>query len=299
MSQRMAVGGLVTLLLTVSLASGGAAQAAVRVSGGDWWGAEASDDSVVVGRHEQRGAGSGDAASAASPSTSSTPAPEYRRIPVGFCVAEDWMDGTETCLGEGGTYLTPDCEDGSDYLQPLFSRPVDSSGAASGEWEQVDEGGCAEDAAAAQAVVLTAEQFRRLPLQPSSPVFQPADGRGLVGMDLILMTSAEPQILTTDVLGVPVTVRATPVEFAWDLGDGSDPLTTTDAGRPYPDHNVAQAYTREGTYAVTLTTTWQGEYQLAGTGPWLPVAGTATTTSAPFPTDVVSARSQLVADPLD
>ncbi|MBO1752458.1 PKD domain-containing protein [Actinotalea sp. BY-33] len=298
MRQTITTGGL-ALLLTASLIPSSAVQAVVRASGGGWWDAEAVDDSVVVGRHERQDSSTGSAATD-RPSASGAPAPEYRRIPIGFCIAEDWMDGTQACLGDdGATYITPECEDGSDYLQPLFTRPVDSSGAASGEWEQVDEGGCAEDAAAAQVVVLTAEQFRRLPLQASAPAFQPADGRGLVGKDLILMTSAEPQTLTTDVLGVPVTVRATPVEFTWDLGDGSAPLTTTDAGRPYPDHTVAQAYAREGRYAVTLTTTWQGEYQLAGAGVWLPVAGTATTTSAPFPTEAVSARSQLVADPLN
>nr|WP_297430587.1 PKD domain-containing protein [uncultured Actinotalea sp.] len=164
----------------------------------------------------------------------------------------------------------------------------------SGTWEQVDDGGCPEDG---DAVTLSVEDFRRLPLVASTPSIQPADGRNLVGMPLIVFTDGAPQDLATTVLGVPVTVRATPTRFSWDFGDGTEPLVTSDAGAPYPDHTVSHPFDRPGTYSVQLTTTWRGEFQVAGTGVWQPVAGTATTVSAPFTVTAEEAGPRLVAEP--
>ncbi|MDT0166745.1 hypothetical protein Q9R32_14415 [Actinotalea sp. AC32] len=163
-----------------------------------------------------------------------------------------------------------------------------------GPWEQVDTGGCPEDPTT--TVVLTATDFRRLPLTPSPTHHQPADGRNLIGKPVILWTDPAPQTLTTTVLGTPVTVRATPTTWTWDLGDDTAPLTTTDPGHPYPDHTVTRAYTHPGTYTLTLTTTWTGTYQVDGTGPWHTVTGTATTTSTPTTLTAEEAPSRLVAD---
>ncbi|HEY3545841.1 MAG TPA: hypothetical protein VGK17_07085, partial [Propionicimonas sp.] len=63
----------------------------------------------------------------------------------------------------------------------MTGRPI-------GDWTQVDAGGCPEDPVA--AVTLSAEDFQRLPLTPSGPSYQPADGRGLVNMPLIVFTDA-------------------------------------------------------------------------------------------------------------
>ncbi|HEY3544821.1 MAG TPA: PKD domain-containing protein [Propionicimonas sp.] len=147
-------------------------------------------------------------------------------------------------------------------------------------------------------MTLTAADFQRLPLTPSGPSYQPADGRGLVNMPLIVFTDASVQQLQTVVLGVPVTVRATPVSFAWDFGDGSNPLVTTDPGAPYPHQTVTHTYVTAGSYSVSLSTTWRGEFQVNGQGPWLPVVGTARTTSTPFVETVEAAPSHLVAEPL-
>ncbi|NTW40727.1 MAG: hypothetical protein HGA44_12720, partial [Cellulomonadaceae bacterium] len=148
------------------------------------------------------------------------------------------------------------CADGTAALDPLFRREVDPDGLFIGPWAQVDNGGCPEDPAT--TTILTAEEFRRLPLAPSTPQYQPADGRGLVNVDLIVYTDPTPQTLTTTVLGTPVTVLATPTQWSWDFGDGTEPLTTTDAGAPYPHHTVARPYTQPGPYQVQGTTTWTG-----------------------------------------
>ena len=217
----------------------------------------------------------------------------YERVPVGLCVGTGGTATVSTtCFAWSGAFLEPGCLDGTNRRWPLYRWPVDEPAA---DWVQVDAGGCPGDAS---LVEVTAEEFRRLPVAPSIPQYQPANGRGLVNMDLIVYTDPAPQVLSTTVLGVPVTVRATPAQFSWEFGDGSAPLMTTDPGAPYPHYSVAHPFRRAGTYEVQLTTTWRGEYQLNGEGAWYPVAGTVTTSSAPFSETVVEARSRLVADDL-
>lgn len=217
-------------------------------------------------------------------------------MPVGFCTdVNDSLRLPYSCVGWDATYVTATCADGSDALHPLFARSLDAAALPEADWQQVDDGGCP---GAAGLVEVTAAELRRLLVTPSTPRYQPANGRGLVNMELIVYVDPTPQMLSTVVLGVPLTVRATPVQFTWDFGDGSDPLVTTDPGAPYPDFTVAHIYREPGSYEVQLTTTWRGEYQINGAGPWVPVAGAVTTTSPPFPETVVEARSHLVADDL-
>ena len=185
--------------------------------------------------------------------------------------------------------------DGSKALDPLVRQPVNAMGRPIGPWVQIDDG-CPQDQQ--PPVVLTAEEFRTLPLAPSVPSFQPANGRGLVNMELIVFTDPAEQVLQTTVLGTPVTVRATPSSFSWDFGDGSAPLVTSDPGAPYPALRVFHIYEQPGSYQVQLTTTWTGLFQVDGQGPWFPVTGTAQTVSPAFAETVVEARSHLVDAPL-
>jgi hypothetical protein len=254
------------------------------------FGGNATDDSVNVwGRTQAHPPRSAVAVSAPAHY-------QYARLPRTVCGTRDDRAGvTSTCVDDtiSGTVVRL-CADGTPALDPLFRHEVDATGALVGDWEQVDVGGCVEDPPV--TVVLTAADFRRLPLTPSGPSFQPADGRGLVNVDLVAFTDAQPQVLQTVVLGVPVAVRATPSSYAWDFGDGSAPLVTTEPGAPWPDATVGHPYSAAGSFDVQLTTTWRGEYQVAGAGPWLPVAGTATTVSPPFAVTVEEARAVLVAD---
>ena len=226
--------------------------------------------------------------------TTSIPTFVERRVPVVMCGTEsDPSDTGAPCIDGVETFARSRvCADGSDALPPLWRRAVDpATGLGVGPWVRIDDGYCPQDDA---AVVLTSEEFRRLPLAASVPTFQPAGGRALVNKDLIVFADPAPQELSTVILGTPVQVRATPVEFVWDFGDGSAPLVTTDPGRPYPDYSVAHLYASRGTFEVQLVTTWQGVYQVAGAGPWLAVAGTAQTTSATYAVGIEEARTYLV-----
>lgn len=254
--------------------------AAGSPGGGTDFGGQASDGSMTV---------HGSQSSSPGTKTPGQPSYEYKRM---------WWS---QCMGTGlQRWCTDDaiatrvCADGTPALAPLFRHEVDATGHEVAPWDLVDPGGCPEDAA---TPVLTAEEFARLPLTPSSVRLQPADGRALVHYGVITTTDPAPQTLTTTILGTPITVTATPTSWTWDYGDGTPPRTTSDPGAPYPDTSGAHPYDTPGTYRLTLTTTWSGTYQVGGTGPQQPVTGTATTTSAPVTITVETAHPHLVTGP--
>ncbi|NKX92450.1 PKD domain-containing protein [Sanguibacter hominis ATCC BAA-789] len=139
--------------------------------------------------------------------------------------------------------------------------------------------------------------FAEMTLTPS-PITV-IDGRGwtFVQIDTVIYSDAEPQTLATTVGGTPVELRATPVEWHWDFGDKSKPLTTTTPGGPYPDKSVSHVYTRLDTYQVTLTTTWQGQWRLVGETTWRDVDGQNVTTSTSEPFTTHEIRTRLVTPP--
>ncbi|SDD25183.1 hypothetical protein SAMN05216410_3047 [Sanguibacter gelidistatuariae] len=147
-------------------------------------------------------------------------------------------------------------------------------------------------------LVVTQADFRTLRLTPSAIVVGPTQGWVPVNMIAVVYTDAQPQVITTTLLGQPVTVRATPHDFVWDWADGSTPTTTTDPGQPWPNHTVAYAYTRAGQYTVTMTTTWTGEYSLDSGATYTPITGTAATISTAPPLTVKELRTHLVEDPI-
>src|SRR5699024_4231611 len=133
------------------------------------------------------------------------------------------------------------------------------------ESQPADSAGTSEPSAQEPVIItVTQSEFAKLPLQAPTVNLQPERGWVLVNMETVAYADDAPQVLTTELLGVPVAVRATPVEFAWDFGDGSAPVVTTSGGRPWPNQTVAHAYTAAAQeQLVTLTTTWSGEFQVA------------------------------------
>ncbi len=143
-------------------------------------------------------------------------------------------------------------------------------------------------------VDVTVEDFRRVPLPPATSVVQPPGGQVLVNIETNAYAAAERVVVPTEVLGQAVRVRATPVRYAWDYGDGATLGPTPDPGGPHPDLTNAHVYTAPGTYRVTLTTTYAGEFSVGG-GPWLPIDGTAEVTSPPQRVTAHALRNELVA----
>ena len=192
--------------------------------------------------------------------------------------------------------VDPVCAAGQSLADPLLRRVADPARASGwSSWNLVDVGGCGGTVDLAGAIAV---ELQRLPLVPSALMVQPPSGWTLVNVDTIAFSDGAGQTLPTTVLGTSVLVRATPVGYLWDFGDGSSPLSSTDPGAAYPAATITHKYGVEGTRRVTLTTTWRADFQVAGTPTWEPVTGTATTASTSGPLIVYTAHSRLVDGPI-
>ncbi|WP_233421065.1 hypothetical protein [Cellulomonas iranensis] len=196
------------------------------------------------------------------------------------------------CLGFGfGPPGALSCDEGQTPRAPRWTRSRVLPSGAWSEWSLQDYGACVGPDAAVP--VLTAEDFRRLPLPAPTLHVQPDGDWVLVNVETIVYTDPSPVTLTTDLLGHEVTVEATPREFTYDWGDGHS-TTTRDAGRPYPALDVVHRYEQPGRVAITLTTQWTGRYRVAGDAQWRDVTGTAQTSVTGPALDVEERTSRLV-----
>ena len=208
-----------------------------------------------------------------------------------------WLDTTPTVPA---TYPNGDAASDSmvDDVAPFYPRNCGINTVdAGGETVQTLECYPDEDAEP-QAIIdwatAMASEYQRLTLTPSPIHYQPAGDWALVNMDFIVYTDSSDQILSTALFGVNIEVRSTPVHYNWDFGDGSA-LATSDAGAPYPNHTVSHVYSSASDgLAVSLTTSWQGEFRVEGTDAWIPIAGLANTSSSTGPIEIVAMDVNLV-----
>jgi hypothetical protein len=141
--------------------------------------------------------------------------------------------------------------------------------------------------------------FQRLSWPASTLVVQPPRGRTLVNFDTnFYTTNTHPTTRTVTLIGQQVTIEATPTQYTWhfgggdDSGDGGD-ISTTDPGAPYPDLRVTHRYTRVGSVAPSVDTTYSGRFRV-GNGAWQTIPDTLTVPGAPVDLAVVSATPHLV-----
>lgn len=120
--------------------------------------------------------------------------------------------------------------------------------------------------------VVTESDFQSLGVEPLVAHIGPPGGWIPVGIDMIAWAESDVQTFDVEMLGQAVQVRATPVKYVWDFGDGTV-LTTSFPGRPYPERDVSMRYAYQGWYEVSLVTQFSGEYSVNG-GAWQPIAGT-------------------------
>lgn len=148
------------------------------------------------------------------------------------------------------------------------------------------------DAPAPIVITVSLSDFADMPIKPLAAHAGPADGWLPVNMPNVLYTDTKAQELDVELLDTPVAIRATPISYKWDLGDGNT-ITTDNPGKPYPSEIVSSTYSTEGWYDITLTTTFTGQFAVDG-GPWQDIEGSIEVASYPVPIYSKSLESRLV-----
>ena len=217
----------------------------------------------------------------------------------------------DPCTGDKGAALRScraqqECTD--DSGQTGGSMDIVVGGAADGARSPRGTQMCVSDAQADGAgddgyvplPTFTLQDFQRLAVAPAENHVQPAPDT-LKNMNTNVYAVAQPQTFETTLGGYPVSVRAYPAQYTWNYGDGASLGPTPLTGAPLPEGawdtptDTSHVYTSTGDYSVTLTTSFYGEYNIAGTG-WQPVAGYNQVTSAPVQLSVWRATVHNVAD---
>jgi hypothetical protein len=174
-----------------------------------------------------------------------------------------------TCFGNGpdgpnnpcGVAITS-CGVPNQYRYWVYRRLVDASGRPIGPWEQLPNAVCRSIATTLQDIA-AAFRWRFVPIAASHANFDPADGT-LVNVDTIFYAdTASTMRMTITLLGEQVALTLHPTRWDWRFGDGST-MSTTTPGAPYPDTSVTHRYRSTGTYAASVTVTWDGTFAFGG-----------------------------------
>jgi hypothetical protein len=206
--------------------------------------------------------------------------------------------------GENGVLCSlalTSCPEGEGLVRYWFWRQgLDVDGQPVQPWERyaeqcLDQAPVADEPLSEVTPDLVLAAFRELPLPAATARVQP-EGPTLVNVETIFYTDAAEQTFDITLLGQPVAVTATPVEYTWHTGDGTTLGPTTSPGAPYPDHDVAHIYLDSEPYQASVDVTYGGEFSVDG-GPTIPIPGTVTIAGPQVAVEVLEARAQLVANP--
>lgn len=234
-----------------------------------------------------------------SPSALNPPPIRQWRVTPAMCLLGNLSGATafaESCdEGYQLAYAGIECEEDERAVGALFEQRRESDGWS--DADLVEEESClAQQRQQVDIPAAAARAFQEMKIAPPEVSVQPPDGWTLVNVDTIAFTENQPRTMSTSLFGVPVEIRAVPHSYSWDFGDGSAPLVTTEPGAPYPAHTIAHTYVRQGAATISLTTTWHGQFRLAGEPTWHDVAGEATTVSSSGNLEILEARARLVED---
>jgi hypothetical protein len=137
------------------------------------------------------------------------------------------------------------------------------------------------------------EAFRALSWPEPQLSVQPPDGETLVNFDTNFFTTlTEPETQTVTLIGIQVTIEATPRDYLWHFGDGADE-TTSSPGSAYPQLEITHRFTRKGELSPSVDVVYAGRYRIGGGG-WTDIPGTLTVPGPAVALRVLEAKPQLV-----
>ena len=125
--------------------------------------------------------------------------------------------------------------------------------------------------------------------------FEPASGEVVINKDTYFASSATAYTANVTVLNTPLELRFVPTQYVWDLGDGTQFITTT-AGGSYPDGDARGQYTSPGTFTPSVRISWNVSIRMSGGGQWYNVPGDAYTVTVGPPLTAVEAEAVLTAN---
>ncbi|WP_157103200.1 hypothetical protein [Neomicrococcus aestuarii] len=163
----------------------------------------------------------------------------------------------------------------------------------------VAAGGAPAPAAPPVVITVTASDFQQLPIPPST-INLDTQGNTLRTAHTNIYATASVRNLNTTVLGQPVRVRAVPIEYIWNYGDGTTRRTYKSgeavAGDPFDvQTETSHQFEETGTFPINLTTVYTGQFSVNG-GPWISINGVARVDSAPESMTVWKTKRSLVAE---
>lgn len=251
--------------------------------------AQMGNDQIRI--HGKSGSESGGASTtnAASDSTEWREEPSGPAVPPGAGPVVDqhaWPDYS-AMLPDCGVLEDVSCYDPETRESTYVWPPVDDDDATE------EDDGVAPVVVTGAQVATAVREYARVQISPAPVIIQPEQDWHLVNLPVIVRTEPNVQEFSTELLGLPVDIRAEPVSYSWDFGDGSPVLNTADVGAPYPDQTIEHAYTEAGEYQITMVAYWSGSFRVGG-GPWIDIDGLGVTSSTTPVLDLQTRTTRLV-----
>lgn len=144
------------------------------------------------------------------------------------------------------------------------------------------DGGGGGEGGSVPIPVVTSEDFQSFEIAHSDLYSWP-DAWAVTNRRTAFWADSAVRYIDLELLGIPVQVRATPVAFDWDFGDGTTTRTKSSGSKPrtVQDAQIHHTYEEPGEVSVNLTTYYTGMYSVAG-GDWLIIEGQAAVDSPPL-----------------
>lgn len=144
-----------------------------------------------------------------------------------------------------------------------------------------------------QVIARVQTGFKDLPLPTSGIQVDPAPNT-LVNIPTAFFAGGNTTArFSPTILGTTVDIDAKATSWTWHWGDGSPPQTFSTPGEPKRPV-VSHVYTRPGGYSATVTVTWTGSFNIAGSAETFAIRQPVTITSEAVGVQVREARTQLV-----
>ncbi|WIV42688.1 hypothetical protein ACR9WD_09805 [Glutamicibacter sp. PAEs-4] len=148
-------------------------------------------------------------------------------------------------------------------------------------------------------ILIDIERFRSYPIKASTIKSEPNEF-SLRNGNTHLWATAENQTFNSNLSGSTVRIKAIPIQWNWNYGDGTT-RNLDFPGEPAPNHTLrdetptSHSYGETGKFKVGVTTLYRGEFSVDG-GPWQAIPGQAAVVSTPIEIDVWRTEKELIAN---